>query len=188
MMLCKVLERHHSKPPSILAQCNLVLCIFRRLQSLNIVLSNTLLDKVLAVTGKATRAARTMVEAGSPWHHMANMPFQVACTLLAVDTVASTSQLREVMSCLNSIAAKYKTDATQEALNTASLLILLHKRRKERSVANLGEILKLYPVAQLAETQTAPHATQQPDDDNWLDNLIAETPSLNDFEFDQFLT
>lgn len=188
MILCKVLDRHHSKPPSILAQCNLVLCIFRRLQSLNVVLNGVLLDRVLEVTAKAIQSARAMVEAVCPWHHMANMPFQVACTLLAVDTPTSTSQLRDVMSCLNFTAAKYRTDATQEALKTASLLILLHKRRKERSVANLGEILRLYPVAQLTDTQTTSNVTEQPEDENWLDNLIAEIPSLNDFEFDQFLT
>lgn len=71
------------------------------------------------------------------------MPFQIVCLLLAVDNNASLSRLKDAMQCLSNVAQVYNTEATQEALKTASLLILLHKRWKEKCASALGEILEL---------------------------------------------
>jgi hypothetical protein len=174
-----VLDRVHAMPPSALARCNLVLCLCRRLRSLSFVLKGTLLDQVLGVTAHSIQAARDMVSSGVPWHHMANVPFQILCILLSIDTPASTSQLKSAMTCLSEIAAKWRTTATQEALKTASLLIFMYKKQKERSVASLEDILRLHPVPQHCCTNPIV-SSQQPDDLDWLDNLVSELPTLQD--------
>jgi hypothetical protein len=170
-----VLDRIHREPPSNLARCNLVLCMCRRLQSLNFALQGTLLDQILRVTADAISAARKMVVDGTPWHQVINVPFQILCILLPIDTLASTAQLRNVMVCLSEAAAKWKTNATQEALKTASLLIFIFKKHKERYLANLDEILRSYPLTQGNQTPI-----QQPEDLGWLDSLMSELPTLQD--------
>ncbi|KXJ88741.1 hypothetical protein Micbo1qcDRAFT_150638 [Microdochium bolleyi] len=193
--LVEVLDREHSIESSIMAQCNLMLCICRRLKSNNIVFTGTVLTRILDLTMRGIRAAQVMIDAGTPWHHMANVPFQVVCILLAIDTAASIGQLGDAMQCLSSGAAKYQTQALEEALGTASVLILLHQKRKERCAARLGDILKRHPVpAQLPEkrTVTATVALQSPPlgdaDLGWLDGLVAEIPSLQDINLGAFLS
>ena len=185
--LSKVLERDHSEPPLVQAQCNLTLCICRRLQALNVVFTGSLLQQILALTTKGIRASQAMVKTGSPWHHMVNVPFQVVCILLAIDTSTSISQLRDVMQCLSNIATTYNTEATQEALRTASLLILLHQRRKELDASRLNEVLSLYPAVNLTDAQNT-LTSQQPEDIRWLDGLMEGIPSLQGFDLDQFFS
>jgi hypothetical protein len=172
------LDRVHHEPPSNLARCNLVLCLCRRLQSSSFTLSGPLLDQVLGAMAQGIHAARTMVSLGTPWHHMANVPFQVLCILLAIDSPASTAQIKNVMTCLGEVAAKWSTNATQEALKTASLLIFMYKKQKERSVAALDDILKAYPVIQQVGGENT--LTQQPEDMAWLDSLMSELPNFQD--------
>ncbi|KAH7273301.1 hypothetical protein B0J15DRAFT_476839 [Fusarium solani] len=184
--LTAVLSRVHSVPPSILAQCNLTLCLCRRLQSMNTSFTGTMLDQILSITAKGIEAAQTILDARSPWHHMANVPFQVVCVLLAIDTVSSISQLKDAMQCLSNVATVYNTDATREALNTASLLILMHQKRKEKCASDLNDILKLFPVAPLQEAQ-AELPPQQMDDMRWLNSLAGDLSSLDYSDFDRFL-
>jgi hypothetical protein len=184
--LLQVLEREHSLPSSQMAQCNLVLCICRRLQSFNVSLNGTYHDRILAQIRKGIRAAEDLLEARTPWHHMANVPFSVICVLLAMDTLSSLSLLPDAMQILRRIAQTYVTEATREALDTASLLIYLYQKRKEKCSARLNDVLKQYPVPHLAEA-TETTRSQAPEDMGWLNDLVAEIPILQDFDVDQFL-
>jgi hypothetical protein len=185
--LLEVLAREHSVPPSQMAQCNLVLCICRRLQSFSISLSGSYHDKILAQITKGIRAAEILLEARTPWHHMANVPFSVICVLLAMDTLSSISLLPDAMQALRRIAQTYKTEATREALETASLLIYLYQKRKEKSCARLREISKQYPVPRVIEDADVA-AFPAPEDMGWLNNMLADIPILQDFDIDQFIT
>ncbi|CAH0024916.1 unnamed protein product [Clonostachys rhizophaga] len=180
--LSSVLDRLHTEPPSVLAQTNIMLCICRRLKSLNMVLHGKILEQVLALARKGVRAAQSMVETGSPWHHMANIPFQVICILLVIDTSASISQIKETMRCLQAIVAKYNTEATVEALRTASLLILLHQKRKQKCASELHEILKIYPISGGSDAREPSGDSQpQPEESGWLDSLAIDLPGLEGF-------
>lgn len=136
-----VLARTHSCPSSTLAQCNLTLCLCRRLRSMEAPLTDIILEQVLKITSKGVQAAQTMLDVRTPWHHMAYVPFQIVCVLLAIDTVSSISQLRDAMQCLKNISAVYNTRAVQEALKTARSLVLLHQRGKEMFASALNDIL-----------------------------------------------
>ncbi|KAF4980686.1 hypothetical protein FZEAL_3354 [Fusarium zealandicum] len=184
--LVAVLNRTHSSSPSNLAQCNLMLCLCRRLQSMNTSFTGKMLDQILSLTAKGIAAAQAILDDRAPWHHMANVPFQIVCVLLAIDTVSSIAQLKDGMQCLSNVATVYNTDATREALNTASLLILLHQRRKEKCASDLNDLLKLFPVAPVQEVQNE-SPSQQPEDMRWLNSLAGDLSSLDYADFDRFL-
>ncbi|KPM41938.1 Protein RDR1 [Neonectria ditissima] len=184
--LSAVLNRVHSSPPSTMAQCNLALCLCRRLQSMNASLTGTMLEQMLSLTSKGIQASQSILDARAPWHHMANVPLQIVCVLLAIDASSTMSQLRGAMQCLSNVAAVYATDATQEALKTASLLILLHQRWKEKCASDLGDILKLYPMVRLHETKDD-YSVEQMENIMWLDNLAGDLSSLQYADIDQLL-
>jgi hypothetical protein len=117
---------------------------------------------------------------------MANVPFSVICVLLAMDTLSSLSLLPDAMQILRRIAQTYVTEATREALDTASLVIYLYQKRKEKCTARLNDVLKQYPVPHLTEA-TETTRSQAPEDMGWLNDLVAEIPILQDFDVDQFL-
>lgn len=184
--LSTVLSRTHSVPPSIMAQTNLALCLCRRLQSMNTTFSGKVLDQILSITKTGIEAAQAILGARSPWHHMANVPFQIICVLLAIDTGESIAQLKDAMQCLSNVATVYNTNATKEALNTASLLILMQQRRKEKCASNLTDILKTFPIVSLAETRDETPVAEM-DDMRWLNNLVGDLSSFDYADLDRFL-
>lgn len=143
-----VLHREHTCPSSVLAQCNLTLCLCRRLRSMEAPLTDSDLENVLKITSKGIQAAQDALDSRTPWHHMAYIPFQVVCVLLAIDTASSMSQLREAMRCLHNVSTVYNTDAIQEAYRTARSLVMLHQRGKELYASALADILKDCPEHQ----------------------------------------
>jgi hypothetical protein len=184
--LIEVLNGVHSCAPSILAQCNLTLCLCRRLQSMNACFKRTTLEQILNVTSKAIQAAQTILDDRAPWHHMANIPFQIICVLLSIDTISAIAQIKDAMQVLRNIASVYNTQATREALNTASLLILLQQRRKERGVSDLSNILKDYPVLS-TQSSDQTTASQQLKGARWLNSIANDIATIDYSDFDRIL-
>ncbi|RHZ48080.1 hypothetical protein CDV55_100464 [Aspergillus turcosus] len=211
--LAAVLDVIHVQPPLILAQCNLMLCLYRRLRALNSSISGDLLDRVLALAGTGLRAAREMVASVCPWHQIANVPFQIVCTLLAIDSRASLALLGKAMRTLREVAAAYDTDVMREAYSTAYLLILLHQRRKEEDTRALRDVLRVNanaaaaaPAPQVsvdaaaavggsgsgslplqAQSQSVADRDRDRSEMSWLGDLMIDMPSLQNFDLDQFL-
>ncbi|KAL7930699.1 hypothetical protein V8C35DRAFT_311980 [Trichoderma chlorosporum] len=180
-----VLGRTHSGPPSVLAQCNLALCLCRRLRSMDAALTDSVLQQVLMLTSNGIRAAQSVLAARSPWHQMTYVPFQIVCVLLAIDTVSSISQLRDAMQCLSDVCAVYNTEATQEALKTARSLVLLHQRGKEMFASALSEILKSRPMSPIVDvTDNCP----VPDDTTGISNFTDQFFGLQYNDMDQLLS
>lgn len=207
--LASVLDLLYSEPSLILVQCNLMLCIYRRLRALNPhgPLSSNLIDRVLALAGRGLRAARGMVASSCPWHQVANVPFQVVCSLLAIDNRAALALLADAMRTLREVLAAYDTPSMREAYSTAYLLIALHQRRKEDDTRALAEVLRVNAAAaapavdqkdrQIAPTalanqserqqQVAPDVLVSDAEFSWLGDLMIDMPSLQNFDLDQFL-
>ncbi|KAJ5165332.1 uncharacterized protein N7500_007162 [Penicillium coprophilum] len=206
--LTSVLDLLYSEPSLILVQCNLMLCIFRRLRALNPhgPLSSNLLERVLALASRGLRAARGMVASTCPWHQVANVPFQVVCSLLAIDNRAALALLADAMQTLREVLTAYDTSSMREAYSTAYLLIALHQRRKEDDTRALAEVLRVNAAAapaddqtdrQIAQSvlsdqsqrheQTAPDVSVTDAEFSWLGDLMIDMPSLQNFDLDQFL-
>ena len=168
-------------------------------------------DRILALLVRGLRAARQMVVDSSPWHHVANVPFQAICLLLAIDSRASLALLGDAMSTLQLVANTWNSAVMSEAYNTAYLLILLHQRRKEEDAKALRDVLSIHSTApamtadpsssQFASVSTSNQngGYQQPQSGAtamaatdsaeflWLEDLIADMPSLREFDLEQFL-
>jgi hypothetical protein len=168
-----------------MAQCNLVLCILRRIHTQNLDISSQLAEKVLALLKKALGCARTMARDCSPWHQVANVPFQITCVLLVMDTRSSLAMLPEAMQTLNMVASTYATDTMKEACSAAYLLVLLHQQRRRDDVAIFGEALNNHEQEQPMDfsQQFNPSAEEY----TWLGALVADLPGLQRVDLDQFL-
>ncbi|KAJ5619056.1 hypothetical protein N7510_003040 [Penicillium lagena] len=143
-----------------------MLCIYRRLRALNAhaLLSGQLLDRVLALARRALHAARGMVASNCPWHQVANVPFQIVCTLLAIDNRAALDLLPDAMRTLREVLAAYDTPVMREAYSTAYLLIAMHQRRKEDDTHALAEVLRVNAAAAAAPpTATTGNTTADQD-------------------------
>jgi hypothetical protein len=177
------------EPPAAMAHVNLTLCIFRRLRAQRPV--SNYVDKLLELAKRGLQAARTMVDRYTPWHHVANIPFQIVCFLISIDSRPSLSMLNEAMSTLKQVRDCWNTPHMQEAYDTAYLLILLHQRRKDEDARELRGILDMHlvpgPTVTAGQTTDDFPKTLATDESLWLDNLFTNIPGLKEFDMDQFL-
>lgn len=184
--LLAVTDRVHSTPPSVLAQCNLALCLCRRLQSMGALFGGKVLDQTLSLCSKGVEAAQSILDDRAPWHHVANVPFQTICLLLAIDHSSSTPCLKDAITCLSNVARVYNTDAIREALSTATSLITLHIRWKERCTSALRDILGDLPGTRSNENATG-SMFELSDDAQWLNGLPGDLSSVPWFDIDEFM-
>lgn len=180
-----VISKRDTQPPLIMAQTNYALCILRRLSSLNNLRhsGDRTLDASLRFLSKALAAARQMIVDDTPWHHLANVPFQILCLLLAIDTPASLRMLNDAMQTLLSVAAAYDTQTLRDATNTAHLLLSLHRKRRVDDLALLDNILGTSGARSNSVTSSEPVDPDDwpvPNDTEiaWIHDLMSEIPSL----------
>ncbi|KAF7180818.1 hypothetical protein CNMCM7691_010109 [Aspergillus felis] len=183
--LSKLLDRTHTQPPSVLAQCNLVLCILRRIHTQNLDISPDLAEKILALLDNGLGCARSMVLDCMPWHQVANVPFQIICVLLTMDTRSSLAMLPEAMQTLSLVASTYDTETMREAYSTACLLVLLHQRRRKDDIAILGQALNVHQ--QERQFENLPQLNCSLEEYSWLGALVADLHGLQRVDLDQFL-
>ena len=183
--LSRILDGTHTQPPSVLAQCNLVLCILRRIHTQNLDISVGLAEQVLALLKKGLGCARSMVMDCSPWHQVANVPFQIICVLLVMDTRPSLAVLPEAMQTLSLVASTYDTETMREAYSAACLLVLLHQQRRKDDIAIFGEALNTHQ--QERQIASPPQLNYSAEDCSWLGELVADLPGLQRVDLDQFL-
>ena len=183
--LSKVLDGSHTQPPSVLAQCNLVLCILRRIHSQKLDISSRLAEQVLALLKKGLDCARSMVMECSPWHQVANVPFHIICVLLVMDTRSSLGMLPEAMQTLGLVASTCDTESMRKAYSAACLLVRIHQQRREDDIAVFGEALSMQQPER--PMSSPPQLNPGAEDYSWLGALVADLPGLQRDELDQFL-
>ncbi|GFG19565.1 protein RDR1 [Aspergillus udagawae] len=184
--LLQVLSRTHTEPPSVLAQCNLLLCLLRRLCALHVNISTVANGDILSLLKKGLQAARTLVVNCCPWQHIANVPFHTICILLDMDTNSSLEVLPEAMQTLKLVASSYNTSTVREAYDTARLIVFLYQRRRSEDAKFLRDLLdkcEEQPESSLPSRQTGSAFEEV----SWLEGLIADMPSLQGFDLSQFL-
>ncbi|KAL4949270.1 bicyclomycin resistance protein [Aspergillus filifer] len=192
--LGQVLDRTHTQPPSVMAQTNVVLCILRRLQLLNMNTSPAISDRVLDQFRNALQSAHTMLADCSPWHHTANVPFHIITILLEMDTCDSLALLPSAMETLKLAASTYNTATMREAYATARLLVFLYQQRRYHDAQLLGSVLdgdsqqetSLFNPTSRAKTPI-PNGISHLEEMPLLGELVADMPSLQGFDIEQFL-
>ncbi|KAJ4865540.1 fungal zn(2)-Cys(6) binuclear cluster domain-containing protein [Trichoderma breve] len=182
--LSELLKSSHTQPPSTMAQSNLVLCVLRRIYAQAVDLSPAMVDKVLALFRKALSCAQELVRDCSPWHQVVNVPFQIVCFLLVMDTRSSLSLLPDALDTLNLTASFYKTDTMKDACNAARLLVRLQQQRRKEDVAIFDDALK---ACRGVENDTAAPMTANGADRNWFGAFFADLSTQQMSEFEQVM-
>ncbi|KAL4928884.1 MFS transporter/fungal specific transcription factor domain-containing protein [Aspergillus undulatus] len=196
--LVQTLDRVHTRPPSVMAQTNVVLCILRRLQLLNMNTSPAIADRVLELFQKALQSAQSMLADCSPWHHAANVPFHIITILLEMDTCASLALLPAAMETIKLAASTYNTATMREAYATARLLVFLYQQRRCHDARLLRNVLDgdnqqgpgtagSGSGSGSGSKTPAPNGSTHLEDMPLLEELVADMPSLQGFDFEQFL-
>lgn len=183
-LLFQTLSGSHTEPPSILGQCNLVLCLLRRLCVINSRVSPEILEQVLELFKRSLRAAQSMVSSCCPWHHVANVPFHMVSVLLDMDTSPGLKMLPEAMQTLNFVARNYETETMREAYSTACLLIALYQRRKQEDAKLLSGVLE--KLRQSDPEPSLQTTIPTSNDISWLEDLVADVPRLQGVDLSQF--
>ena len=174
--LVEVLGRTHTEPPSILAQCNLALCIYRRLHSSGLKIAESVRTKLFAQMRKSIHAVHSAIAQQLPWHHVANIPFQILCMLLFIDTAQSFELIGVALACIVAVNDASHTEATREAATAAYTLLQLHRQRREAEIQNHTNMLGLYPSLdpQVQESQGEILSGDSLLDSWWFNEFVAQ--------------
>ncbi|KAE8148359.1 hypothetical protein BDV25DRAFT_158501 [Aspergillus avenaceus] len=186
-MLNDIIERVHTQAPSVLSQCNIVLCLFRRLRAIHSSIPSDLMCRLLQLIAKSLACSRDLANANCPWAYVANVPFQIICLLLAVDNRESLSILGDAVRTLKLVTDIYDTDTMKEAYRTAGMLIRLQQKRKNSEAKHLSDVLE--------SNFTCPMGPEQELTVDWPQKVgslgslrdIMVTPSFEPFDFNELL-
>lgn len=139
-----VLQDVYTRAPEILAQCNLVLCMIRRLHAFLPNFEQSVIDRILALLRSGLESARGQLNARCPWHHIANVPFHTLYVLLVLDTRASFELIPEAIGTICQVASIYNTTTMREATHAARRLVLLYHQRRTSDMTLLSGVLSSY--------------------------------------------
>lgn len=179
-----------SLTPVVLSQSSLCFAIYRRLRLATADVKHELLEKVITVGCKGLKASLSALQSGSPWWHVPNVPFQFTCILLAMNTPESLLHVNQAISTLRTVVHHCKTPVMQKALSTVELLVQLSQKRKEQEILPLQNAVS----SQSEEDTHFSHNVNitQPEDAvtdfMWSNELLWNTPSLDNVDWNQFWT
>ncbi|KIW32639.1 uncharacterized protein PV07_04169 [Cladophialophora immunda] len=186
-LLRRALDVKSAQPMLVLVQCNVMLCIYRRLRVQGSSPNTETLERMLSALSMAVDAALVLLRTEHPWWHVANVTFQAACALLAIDTSLSLAQLIQPLKALQKVSAHYQTAATREAYEAARVLVGVHRKRKELDIARLDGVLQEcqpHNASDCNDTELEGHG------DQWHSSIPASLGmnkfGLGELEWEQF--
>jgi len=139
-MLDQTVQLQPLHPALQLKRCNIGLCIYRRLRITQQVISNGAVDQILQLADEGMRVAIAMAKAHSPWWHVLNVPFQILCVMLAIDTKASLGRVNQTFQTLKLLADEYGAEAVRETWMSACTLLRLQTRNKREEFDILDNV------------------------------------------------
>ncbi|KAI9643531.1 hypothetical protein NHQ30_008150 [Ciborinia camelliae] len=194
---------HAQSDGAILSQTNLCLGLYRRLRLLASSISQEAVDQVISVCKKGLGAVMRMVEGRQPWWHVANIPFQFVCVLLAMDTPEALSHIGEALETLDAVSRCFNTRSLRESAATARTLVELSQKRKQEEINILGQGLKTrveptmaggqLPIPAMNGKQMVPSSMMMMMGSGNGNNIVPGMPNINTmdftgFDWDSFLT
>lgn len=143
----------------ILSQSNLALTIYRRLRISSVNISNDVLARIMQFGNQGLHAAVRLAEECHPWWHVANLPFQFICILLAIDTRESLSYIGPAVSSFRTITRHFNTPTIHTALETIESLVGLFQSKKERDSIILRDSLHEGDASLTEQNPATPQAS-----------------------------
>ncbi|PYI05186.1 hypothetical protein BO78DRAFT_295863, partial [Aspergillus sclerotiicarbonarius CBS 121057] len=118
----------------LLARAELCFAIHRRLHVLGLGLTRQQTKLTVDAGTAALPAARRLSARLHPWWNVTNALFQFLCVCLSINTNETLACIQPTMETFESVTQHFDTHLTQEAFNTALLLINACQREKEKQV------------------------------------------------------
>ena len=97
-----------------------------------------MLSSVVSLCCSGLDAAVRLAEDAQPWHHLANVPFQILCTFLLLDTRESLSKVAQALATIRKVCECFPTPTMMNTVQTATHLVDLARQRKEQDTADLN--------------------------------------------------
>ncbi|KAL2416518.1 Transcription factor kojR [Exophiala dermatitidis] len=164
----------------VLSQSNVALTIYRRLRVASPNISSDILTRIIRLGNDGLDAAVRIAMERCPWWHVANVPFQFICILLAMDSRESLSQVGPALRSFRAIARYFSTSMLHTALETIESLVRLSQNKKERDLALLKESMQADTSGSLEHMQlTAPPFSAA----SWT-GTTSDIASLGNFDWD----
>ncbi|RAH86246.1 hypothetical protein BO86DRAFT_434916 [Aspergillus japonicus CBS 114.51] len=139
-----VCAMHPPHPMLQLLQCNITLCIFRRAFALGRSLPAWALDTIMDLMRASIGVVESLVAQSSPWWHVLNIPFQIACTLLVIDRPQALDTLEDTLQILRIAASHYQTQTAREAYEIALSLVQQQRDRRAQGLSVLDKLLQVH--------------------------------------------
>lgn len=133
------------QPMLRLLQCNIGLCFFRRLRALGQTMADTSLDLLLDLAKVSLRAVDGLIRVSCPWWHVINIPFQLVCVLLVIDTEPALRLLAEGLDVLKRVMEGYSTPTARETYDIARFLVTQERERRLKRIEHLASALQGHP-------------------------------------------
>ncbi|PLB52495.1 hypothetical protein P170DRAFT_321767, partial [Aspergillus steynii IBT 23096] len=129
-LLRKAVALNLSHPLLQLKRCSIGMCIYRRLRVSGRTVTSDAITQVLQLATEGVDTAMDLASKRSPWWHIAHVPFQVICVLLAIDTRPALEGVKKSFRALQVISGCYGTNVLKEAVASASCIIRVQLQRK----------------------------------------------------------
>lgn len=155
-MLDQTVQLQPLHPALQLKRCNIGLCIYRRLRVTKQSISNRAVDQILQLADEGMRVATTMAKARSPWWHVLNVPFQILCVMLSLDTRASLERVSQALQTLKLLTDEYGAEAVRETWKSACTLLRLQTRNKREDFQILKDAEDLFLPSDLGGGRALP--------------------------------
>lgn len=130
-----------SAPHPILAleQANVALILFRRLRPH--CEEHNIAQRVLDLGCQLLPFSRELALSGKPWWNVANLPFQLFCSIISTDDSAFIKKLSGVFDTLYFVANTFRTAEMYESTEILRSFLYYFRQKKEQEVHNIGEAL-----------------------------------------------
>ena len=156
--LCSVQPSH---PMLLLIQCNIALCICRRMCALRLAVcgDDRFWPPFVILARQSLSTARDLAMHRSPWCHTLNIPFQLSCTFLALDKCDSLAPLNEALDTLQLVVQRYNTKSANDSYRVACCLAAMKHRQRYEELNLLDGILQHHSNTNIAQTVPMPPGT-----------------------------
>ncbi len=160
-------------------KADLAFAIYRRLWLMSLTDAKDRADSVLNLGKAALNASEAMLESRIPWWNVLTTPFQFLCTVLAMDSPKSLTQVADAMNLMLRISQIYDTHMVREAYNQAAALVKMSRTRKEKELESLSALPERPPFEDHPSAAASGTMTEVPS----IDWSTVDLP----FEWDIFL-
>jgi Fungal Zn(2)-Cys(6) binuclear cluster domain len=131
-ILQEVIDVPCPSPVVVLSQAMVVLSIVRRLRfGLGLQLSTDTTALILSIGQKGMTCTNEIINTnGGPWWHIATLPYQVLCTVMALNTRKALTLVPTIMDTIRNVHSRYPTQMMDRILKRSLALVhALHKHK-----------------------------------------------------------